>query len=522
MQDIHTLPAGDKITAAATSDAAGANPAASVKEGETVYLTVTVDRGEAGYPSGEGLVVGVTAADAAQAADYAVSPGEVAIAGTGAGRHMSAQIRLEARADDDVGAEDLVLNLVARGADEANNGTGTSVGTFTIAIDDATVPQLTPKTAAEVDKAVADATAAAAGGDGLNPGESFSVAGGALFTPAPGYAVGLTASPSGDPAVEVSTTADAVVIRAVAVGTATVTVTGVASPSPSSATTSQTQADRAEVAFDVTVAGEALAVTMDANPRTIEEGGTSTVTATANRAVTAGDGPVEVSLSVVGAATLDAASITIAAGATTASATLTSTDDGVHEPDGETVTVVASGRGIDGNVSLDIAVTDNDPAPAETTYALSGPADLNLVEGRSVALTATASGAVEADTEIRIVRDGASTAGPDDYDSVAPITIKAGETTGTTTVTAAEDDEPDSGFGSPETLTLYGLVGGRADQPGDLPPLGRRGAGPAGRRAAPAGGARGRRWLSPLSAAIAAGAGALCGSPAPAAARGPR
>ena len=38
--------------------------------------------------------------------------------------------------------------------------------------------------------------------------------------------------------------------------------------------------------------------------------------------------------------------------------------------------------------------------------------------------------------------------------------IMAGETTGTTMVMAVEDDEPDSGSGSPEMLTLYGMVDG--------------------------------------------------------------
>ena len=65
---------------------------------------------------------------------------------------------------------------------------------------------------------------------------------------------------------------------------------------------------------------------------------------------------------------------------------------------------------------------------------------MNLPEGESGTLTATASAAVEADTEIMIMRDGTSTAGADDY-TAESITIMAGETTGTTTVMAVDDGQ---------------------------------------------------------------------------------
>ena len=73
----------------------------------------------------------------------------------------------------------------------------------------------------------------------------------------------------------------------------------------------------------------------------IEAGGTTMITATANRAVTAGDGAVEIALAVVpeGDGTLDPESITIAMGDMSGSATLTAN---------ESVTVVATGSGITG------------------------------------------------------------------------------------------------------------------------------------------------------------------------------
>ena len=105
----------------------------------------------------------------------------------------------------------------------------------------------------------------------------------------------------------------------------------------------------------------ALSVTVSAAPSLIAEGGTSTITAMANRMVTADDGTVTVDLSVVGEATLSANSITIAAGAQSGTVTLTSTEDADY--DDETVTVTASGTGITGNQEVEITVTDNDQRP---------------------------------------------------------------------------------------------------------------------------------------------------------------
>ena len=96
------------------------------------------------------------------------------------------------------------------------------------------------------------------------------------------------------------------------------------------------------------------------------------------------------------------------------------------------------------------------------TYTLSGPADPNVVEGKSYELTAMASSAVQADTTAEIKRGAAaSDAGEDDY-RVEPILIEAGETTGTSTLMVTADDLPDGGTGTNrgETLVLFGSVGG--------------------------------------------------------------
>ena len=92
------------------------------------------------------------------------------------------------------------------------------------------------------------------------------------------------------------------------------------------------------------------------------------------------------------------------------------------------------------------------------TFSLMGPSDMNLAEGMSATVTVTASGPVDMDTEVKLMRDGSSSAGMDDY-SVDPMmaTIMAGETMAEFTVTAVEDgmDENEA-----EMLTLFLVVDG--------------------------------------------------------------
>ena len=88
----------------------------------------------------------------------------------------------------------------------------------------------------------------------------------------------------------------------------------------------------------------------------IEAGGTTMITATANRAVTVGDGAVTINLAVVPSdgGTLDAESIMIAMGAMSGSATLTAN---------ESVTVVASGSGVTGLMQVAVTATGTPPEP---------------------------------------------------------------------------------------------------------------------------------------------------------------
>ncbi len=175
-----------------------------------------------------------------------------------------------------------------------------------------------------------------------------------------------------------------------------------------------------------------LSVTVSAAPATIAEGGTSTITAMANRAVLASDGAVTVNLSVVGEATLSATSITIAAGAQSGNVTLTSTADTDFVND--TVTVVARGTGITGDQQIPITVTD--PPPAAVLSVTVSAAPMTIAEGGTSTITAMANRAV-------LASDGAVTVNlsvvGDATLSATSITIAAGAQSGTVTLTSTED-----------------------------------------------------------------------------------
>ena len=92
---------------------------------------------------------------------------------------------------------------------------------------------------------------------------------------------------------------------------------------------------------------------------------------------------------------------------------------------------------------------------------LTGPMDMNLVEGMEYEIMAEANIAMDMDTEVMIMRDRSmSDAGDDDY-MVDSIMIKAGEMMGSTMLMITDDHLPDAGTNDNmgEMLVLYGMVG---------------------------------------------------------------
>ncbi len=366
-EDIHKLAAPDHITAVAKDAALSGETVTQVVEGgDPVYLTITVDRGSAGtkdLTTGEALTVDLRAS-AGQVGDIVVEPSRINLP-EGSGKSVSdVEIMLTARPDEDVGDEVLMLELVVTGTD-SELGSGNSIGVFPITIVDATTKKVTPKTTEADYQKIKDAMAAAAGDYGLNPDESFMVMTSDLFDVMDGYDASYTASVVGEGvAVGISAAGDTVTVDAKSATSgegAKVTITAKVDPVGSSLIANQTVSDVASVTFPVMVVDTPLMVEVTAEPMEIEEGGTSMITATASRAIEAGDGAVTIDLVVVGEATLDADSITIAAGATSGSVMLTSTAD--DDMTDETVVVVASGSGITGSTQIEIAVTEPTPEP---------------------------------------------------------------------------------------------------------------------------------------------------------------
>ena len=287
VEDIHTLPAGDKITAKAYMDDDGdksEDEAMSVMEGGApVHVTVTVDRGTSGYPAGEALDVAVMA-DASQGMDFRAEPVKLSIgAGTG---EQTADFMLWALADQDVGAEDLMLNLVATGATAAN-GPGESMGMFSIMIEDATAPMVQVKDDAQ------EQLMTAMGDDPLNPGDSFSLMASDLFMfDMDAVSVSYGVSVAGG-AVSASVSGDAVMVMAEEAGEAEVTITATATSMMSSFVVTQTTSNVAQIAFPVMVELADLMVTLTGpEDMNLAEGMSAMITATANRPVV-GDTMVE-------------------------------------------------------------------------------------------------------------------------------------------------------------------------------------------------------------------------------------
>ena len=374
--DIHKLPAADAITAEAKDDDTGGDEVTEITEGgDPVYLTITVDRGSDTDPRNktttEALAINISSS-AAQTGDFKVEPARVGL-GTDStrGEQMTTEvIKLTALTNDDVGVEDLVLNLVVSGV--AGSPEGDATGTFSITVIDKTEPKIWALP--EGEQAIEDASDAAAGDDGLNPRDSFMVEGSALFGVMAGYSPRYSVSASGDDAVDVSVSPTAVSVTAKKAGTSMVRVTATAEMASSSFTSEQSVSDEALIMFEVTVVDKDLVVTVTADPTEIMEGGTSTITATANREIEMGDDAVEINLEVVGDATVEPGSIMIAMGEMSGSAMLTATEDDDYAD--ETVTVVATGSGIDAARQIAIAVMDNDEAPVD-------PAPSNTIWPRS-------------------------------------------------------------------------------------------------------------------------------------------
>ena len=107
------------------------------------------------------------------------------------------------------------------------------------------------------------------------------------------------------------------------------------------------------------------------------------------------------------------------------------------------------------------------------SIGLSGPEDMNMVEGMdhangtkaSAMVTATANRKVTEDVTVTLMRDRAMSSADDMDFTAEPITIMAGQTTGSTMVMAVADDMMENEGNMAEELVLYGMA---ADNAGEV------------------------------------------------------
>ena len=447
--DAHALPTAAAVTVEARDTAGRA--VTSVAEGGAVDLTISVDRGRRDTAStGEALSVALALApaDPAETSSYRMEPARVDLpAVTPAGKQSAATVVwIEALPDEFVNDDRLTLNLVTTG--EVAYGTGSVASSFAIAVEDTTVKKVSAKSDAAVKQAFDAARTAAAGTDGLNPGEAFSVAMSDLFEGIAASSTAVYSASSSDPSVDVSASSAAVTVTAVSAGSATVRVDArVTGSSSVSSAVLQTRSDEAAVEQVVTVGELPLRVELTADPSAaVEEGGEITLTASANRAVAAGE-DATVRLTVVGPVVSPPPSVTIAVGATTAAAVLTVQDDDEVRDLGSITVVATGGSLVTDPTRLDVAVTEDD---VEATYRYTfTAAAARVTEGGAVTLAVTATPAVAEETVVALTAFPVSLAA--DYTiEPASIILAAGTTSGTAELRATDDDEVED----TETLTV--------------------------------------------------------------------
>ena len=353
--DKHALPARDKITAEAMDKKKDGTKVTSVKEGEMVYLTVTVDRGDNGYPDGEELKVELKAADSSQGLDFRLSATSVTIpSGEKKKSQTEDPVVLEIVADEDIGEETLMLHLVATGK-TAKNGSGESMGMFEIMIEDATPPMVWAKDGAM--EAIYGARIEAQGPDGMiNPGDDFEIMTDDLFGHLPTVTVDYAAS-SDNSSVSVSASGEKIMVMPQAMeGMAKITVTATATPMADAFKTQQTTSNIAQIMFELDVKLAALTyMIMDPEDMHLIEGSASAmVKVMASRALD-GDETAEVMLMRDGSssATMDDYTVMpemvmLKAGDTMAEFTVMATEDSM--PD--------SGAGMPEMLTLFVVVDD--------------------------------------------------------------------------------------------------------------------------------------------------------------------
>ena len=407
--------------------------AATVAEGESTI--VTVDTGGVTFATAQtiALQLGGTAA----AADYTITPASITIAaGQTSGSATIAAV-------DDTLSEDAETIAIA-----ASHG-GTAIGSveITISASDQTTFSLLlfPEDAA------------------VTEGESATVTvdtGGVSFDAE--QTIVLTLSGSATAADDYTITPASITIAAgQTAGSATITTVDDAESEGDETITIAASHEAASIGTrNLTIIDNDADFSLTVIPAAIAEGDDAVVTV--DTGGVSFDVEQTIALTLTGSATvaddytITPASITIAAGQTTGSATISAVDDTEAE-DAETITITASHDGAAiGTIDVTILASDQTREPPAFTLEVSSGA---IAEGESTTVTVDTGGATFATEQtITLTLTGSATAADDYTIMPASITIAAGETSGSATITALHDTEAEDA----ETITIAASHDGAA------------------------------------------------------------
>ena len=288
--DIHRLPEVE------VSPATG-----SVKEGETVELTVEINRNPTNTPAVSGgevrqytdeevSVMLTLGGGTASASDFTVMTNPVTFPKRTRGSYTAEMtVEVMATADNELDdGETLVLDAMVKGADAKNGSEGESTrGVATLTIEEGTGKLVYAKSTEDVEAAIYAAKEAGMGDDMFSPGEMIEVMAGGLFNHAEGVTLSYTAGSDSD-AASASVSGGTVMVTAKEAGMAHITITAHASAPSGVDIVDQTDPREASIRFPVEVGLEALSIMLSGpeDMNVVEGGMGATVTATANRAVT--------------------------------------------------------------------------------------------------------------------------------------------------------------------------------------------------------------------------------------------
>ncbi|MCY4670958.1 MAG: hypothetical protein OXC29_23605, partial [Rhodococcus sp.] len=225
VEDLHKLP---EITAKLTDE--DGDEITSAAEGDDVTLTFSV-----AAAATEAIKITLSEAAASTAerpGDYDWDTNEATIA---SGATTSSEVTLTVEMNGDIGPEMIVLDGMVTGADANGTAAGDPV-TVTLAITDGTMPNVTPKTEAEIMKVVTDKRTAAAGSDGRWTADDDDLdfqADDFFNLPMAGFDVSVTPSSSNPNAVYTGTDVNNIWVGANennTPGESTISVTAVVSP----------------------------------------------------------------------------------------------------------------------------------------------------------------------------------------------------------------------------------------------------------------------------------------------------